>query len=358
VLRDVLGQRGAPAAYLLIAVDLILSHWPRSREAAVAFLGCPELLSLDRDRQTNDNFKVPDYFGLGEIEPKEPAGAVNLKSLKKRPSRRFSLEQLIWQYVFGPAERREALTELLRRAAARLGNYDETATLADPAFMVVHALNLVNAVNWPEASLDAEDGSTKIGRQYVLPSTESQHLVALQAEANPRLAETNLQAALGIALENEARSSPELAAAAVAWAQCQPADNSEDAIWAREHSLVIAATLAMRDGDAELRSTKEGWARRVFAEALRSEENHVYRFRSGLMFNPIAIASVGMICLLRERTQAAEVRILLELAMRNDVAMAHGFGAAAATLAVIDERLPRAILRCAFAARIQPWPDP
>jgi hypothetical protein len=358
VLQDVLGPPGAPAAYLLIAVDLILSHWPRSREAALPFLGCPELLSLDRDRQMDDDFKVPDLFGLGLVEPKEPAGAASLEGLKKRPSRRFSLEQLMSHYaVFGPAEQREALTESLRRAAARLGNYDETATLADPAFMVVHALNLVNPVNWQEGRFEAEDGSTKIGRQYVSPSTESQHLAALQAESNPRLAETNLHAALGIALENEARSSPELAAAGVAWAQSPPVDGSEDAIWAREHSLVIAATLAMRDGDAELRATKEGWARGIFAEALRSEEDPVHRFRSGLKFNPIAIASVGMIHLLRDHAQPNDVRALLELAARQDPAMAHGFGASAATLAAIDERLPRAVLRCAFAARIQLWLD-
>jgi hypothetical protein len=43
VLADVLGPTGTPTAYLLVAVDLLLSHWPKSREAAVHFLACPEL---------------------------------------------------------------------------------------------------------------------------------------------------------------------------------------------------------------------------------------------------------------------------------------------------------------------------
>ncbi len=39
VLADVLGPANAPAAYLLVAVDLLLSHWPKSRAAAIPFLG-------------------------------------------------------------------------------------------------------------------------------------------------------------------------------------------------------------------------------------------------------------------------------------------------------------------------------
>jgi hypothetical protein len=64
VLVDVLGPPGAPAAYLLVAVDLLLSHSPKSREAAVPFLACPELLCLDRQRIVHDNFEFPDIFGL------------------------------------------------------------------------------------------------------------------------------------------------------------------------------------------------------------------------------------------------------------------------------------------------------
>jgi hypothetical protein len=64
VLSEVLGGPGAPAAYLLVAIDLILSHWPNSLEAAVPFLGCPELLCFDRERLARDNFEYPDFFGL------------------------------------------------------------------------------------------------------------------------------------------------------------------------------------------------------------------------------------------------------------------------------------------------------
>ena len=83
VLADVLGEPSSSVAYLLIAVDLLLSHWPKSREAAVPFLACPELLSFDRDRLSNDIQPRPDLFGLGE-QAREPSGSVTLATLKER----------------------------------------------------------------------------------------------------------------------------------------------------------------------------------------------------------------------------------------------------------------------------------
>ena len=74
VLADVLGPGDAPAAYLLVAVDLILSHWPEARHAAAPFLGCPELLAIDLQRWSHDVTPVPDLFGLGNLQP-EPRGS-------------------------------------------------------------------------------------------------------------------------------------------------------------------------------------------------------------------------------------------------------------------------------------------
>ena len=85
MLSDVLGSPGSPAAYLLVAVDLLISHWPKSCEAAVPFLACPELLCIDRERQMLDNFEYPDIFGFKALQ-KEPVGTVSLESLKNRAS--------------------------------------------------------------------------------------------------------------------------------------------------------------------------------------------------------------------------------------------------------------------------------
>jgi hypothetical protein len=61
-----------------------------------------------------------------------------------------------------------------------------------------------------------------------------------------------------------------------------------------------------------------------------------------------------MIHSLRDDPTSDRARALLEVAARDNPAAAHGFGAAASTLADIDERLPRAVLRCCFTAAIKP----
>jgi hypothetical protein len=355
VLTDVLGPRGSPAAYVLVTVDLVLSHWPKTRETAVPFLACPELLCIDRDRHLNDNLELPDYFGFKALQ-KEPVGAASQRDLRKRVSRRVSLDELLGKYAFGPDELRERLAALLHRAAARLGPPDEQSDLRDPNFMVVHALNLVDPNNWREVSVALTDDTQVPAHEYVSPAAESKHLAALQEAARDKNADRSMQAALGLALEDPSRSSPTFAAQAVTWAQgaaTTPKSEDADENWMREQAVVTAAMVMMRDGGSELRKRHREWARSVFAQALQTKEDPVYRFRSGLRYNPIAIAFAGMAHSLKDRSATGDLRALLEIATRDNPAAAHGFGAAATTLASVDERLPRSALRCAFAASIR-----
>jgi hypothetical protein len=285
-------------------------------------------------------------------------GAASLDSLKKYPWRRQMFDHLIGQYgAFGPTELRETLNKLLRQAAARLGPPSEQSALDDPALMAVHALNLLDPGNWPEVSVVGDDGTQTTARQYVPPEAEKQHFDRLQQGARDWQMAANMQAAIGLALDDPSRSSPAFAAEAVAWAQSVAPTlegDDTDAEWMREEAVFSAAMIAMRDGDAEQRSHCAVWARGVFAQALQTKDDAAHRFRSGLRFNPTAIAFVGMIHSLRDAPTADHVRALLEVAARDNPAAAHGFGVAASTLAAIDERLRRAILRCAFAAAIKP----
>src|SRR5262249_27597632 len=287
------------------------SHWPKSREASVPFLSCPELLCIDRERHLHDNFEYPDIFGLKALQ-KEPVGAVSVEKLKKRASRQHSLEELLGQYaVFGPVELRERISTLLRRAAPRLGPPDEQSDLGDPTFMTAHALNLIDPNNWREVCVALPDGTQDMNHEYVSPETESRHLAALQNAVQDKHADTNIQFALGTTLENPSRSSPEFAAAAVKWAQsvmATPRNKDVDEERMREEAVVTAAMIAMRDGDTELRARRAEWARSVFAKTLQTKEDPVHRFRPGLRFNPIATAFVGMICSLKDHAAAEDVR--------------------------------------------------
>ena len=249
---------------------------------------------------------------------KEPSGAASLEGLKKRPSRRLMLDEVLGKYaVFGPVELRETLATLLRSAATRLGPPDEESNLGDPTFMVVHALNLIDPNNWHEVSVTLPDGTQGTAYQYVSPEAESRHLSSLQEASQDKFTDTNMQTALGLALEDPSRSSPELAAAAVEWARgamAVPKNGGKEEDWMREEAIITAAMIAMRDGDAELRARHEAWARAVFAQALQTKKDSVHRFRSGLRFNPIAIAFVGIIHLLKDHPTTGDVRTLLEVA--------------------------------------------
>ncbi|HNP65767.1 MAG TPA: hypothetical protein PKH39_17680 [Woeseiaceae bacterium] len=359
VLNDVLGPPGSPAAYLLVAIDLILSHWPKSREAAVPFLSCPELLCIDRQRYFRDTLNFSDIFGLSALQ-REPVGAASRASLKKRHSRGSMLDQLIGAYaVLGPVHLREKLGTLLHHAAERLGPPDQQSNLGDPAFMAFHALNSIDPNNWREVSIPQPDGTTRVFLEYMVPEAESRHIAGPQEALQGRLTDANIQASVRLAVDDPSRSSPTVAAAAVEWAQSATAtptsrDADEDADSMLEQAVVGAAMIAMRDGSTDLRTQSQAWARSIFAKALQTKNDPVHRFRSGLQFNPVGMAFVGIVYLLKDCAASDDVRALLGVAIREEPAAAHGFGAGATTLASIDERLPRAVLRCAFAACIRP----
>jgi hypothetical protein len=355
VIADVIGAPNPPAAYLLVIVDLLLSHWPKSSVAAIPFLACPELLCLDRQRVGADNIEVPDIFGLKELQ-KEPIGLSNIDSLKARPSRRSTLDQFLDFYAREEfSEQREILADLLRRAAFRLGPPNAQMDLGDAEFMVVHAQNRIDPKNWRKVMVETENGPAE-DWEYVSPQAESDHLKPLQDESHERQANGRMQAAIRIALNNPARSSQAFGAAAVKWAQevvSKPSENETDK-WMREEAIVTAAAIAARDGGADLITTHGKWIRETFDRAFSGKNDPVHRTRAGLQFNPIAIAFVGMVLLLRNRFAMEDVPILLEAAGDDNPAAAQGFVYVAAALASIDERLPRAVLRCAFAACIKP----
>jgi hypothetical protein len=149
--------------------------------------------------------------------------------------------------------------------------------------------------------------------------------------------------------------SSDLPKAAVDWArrQLDCTDQDSDHGDLRQSSVVTAAMIAMRDGDADLRGENRSWADAVFAGALREKEDPVHRMRPGLRFNRPAIAFAGMVHALKDGVRPGDLRTLLDAAASSDPAAAHGFGSVAPQLTALDERLPRSLLRCAFTAAVR-----
>ncbi|WP_409970435.1 hypothetical protein [Piscinibacter sp.] len=82
VIDDVLGPEGSCAAYLLVAVDVMLSHWPKSRECLWPFAASAELLALDRQRFANDTVNGNGIF-TAWVHP-EPASPSRTGSSSSR----------------------------------------------------------------------------------------------------------------------------------------------------------------------------------------------------------------------------------------------------------------------------------
>ena len=357
VLADVLPLAGGPAPFLLVAVDLVLSHWPKSNNVATPFLGCPDLLCLDLQRAAADAMLIPDIWGLDAL-PKTTDETSGPHSLEARPSRQCTLYSLLRNYaISGPPDIRTEIERQLLEAIERLGPYGTDAGKLYPEFMAVHALNILNPENWQETSVVGPNGESIGAKGYLAPPEEEEHLERLRGSVSPSLADRDMQSTVRAALLDPSRSSPEFAAEAVGWANGPtppPVDDAWDKNNYRNLAIIAAAVVAMRDGDEEFRARHRMWARSVFLEALTDETGVIVVPETNVQFNPIAMAFIGIVHLLLGAVEREDVRVLLEGVSRRDLLAASGFRVSAELLASVDERLPRALLRIALASCICP----
>jgi hypothetical protein len=221
--------------------------------------------------------------------------------------------------------------------------------------MARHALNRIDPKNWRKATVQTAEGP-KEGWEYVSPPAERDHLEPLQDELREPIANLTMEFSIRAALNSARGSSTAFAAAAVKWAQevaSKPTKNETEQSMLEE-AIVSAAVIAARDGSKDLVATHGSWIRDTFGRVLKAKEDLAYRMPDGLQHNPIAIAFVGTALLLKNRLDMADVRTLLESAGDASPAAAEGFRYAVGILAAVDERLPRAVLRCAFSGCVQP----
>lgn len=362
VIADILGEDDVPAAYLLIVVDLILSHWPSSKEVAIPFVANPDLIIRDRARQTRERTEVPDIFGLKEIQ-REPTGPVTAKSLSQRPSRDTTLYELLKFYTFDEdSGQRDRVVALLREAMAKLPAPQLDANFGNPEFMVRHALNQLDQANWSPAEYQLDDGRTVTVQEYVPPESEAKHLAPFQSEAQQRMIETQMQQAAAKILEASGRAAPDAVNILVDWAMARPApeakpveedeDGRDLSAWAMRETMINIAVIAMRDGDEDTRRKSREWAHGVFAEGLARPIDRMGGSNKRLQYNPLALSFAGLAFSLRDRADEGDIRGLLEIASHDSSAASPGFEASAVAITQIDERILKSVLRCALRAQV------
>ncbi|MGX9857367.1 hypothetical protein ACR03S_18340 (plasmid) [Limimaricola variabilis] len=339
VLRDILGPEGSCAAYLLIGLDVLLSHWPTTRDALVPIVANPDLLANDRTRLTLES------LGGAMMLQKEPKGRVMLADLAKRQSRSISLERLIPYYI-GEDDSGRKVRSLLAEAVEKAGSYSDEANFGDPAFMGSYALNMLDRANWVEV-----EG----GLGYQSPPEEAEHLKRLEARRQAHERSSTIEARIRLAISDPAKGSPDLAREAVDYAAGDVPDYSDtDYLKSRSTRLVSTAMLVARDGEDALLDEHEDWVRTVIGTAL-AEDVDRYGSKERLDYNRPAQGICALIYLWHRRRRIEDRDQLLRTVIRKDQAAVVSMAAAHASIKDAEPNLIKAAIRIAFTCCRWRW---
>ncbi|RWL59689.1 MAG: hypothetical protein EOR61_04970 [Mesorhizobium sp.] len=344
VLTDILGPEGSCAAYLLVAIDVLLSHFGVGRDALAPFIADPELLATDRARQTHDQIGSGINFPIG----KEPDGKVKLSDLRARPSRGASLFDIVPHYM-GDNTIANRLREQLSAAIENLEPYEPHSNWGDARFIARCANNMLQRSNW------ADIGEGRLA--YQPPADEAAHLAAMERKRGEAVRSTEIEARISLATDGDGEhATASTARDAVEYAEGDlPDDSDTDALKSRSTRLITTALLVARDGDDELLATHERWVRNVILIALDEQSDRGGVSQNTLRFNRPAIATLALIHLWRRKGSNADRDMLIRLATRKDRSAAPAFSAGLARILEIEPRLFKAAMRAAFASMTWRW---
>ena len=351
VIDDILGPEGSPAANLLVAVDVMLSHWPTTRYCLAPFAASAELLALDRERYAHD---LMGDMGLNAWVRPEPAGPVRLQDLRARRSRQMALDNMLADFgVNGPAETRESMRQRLREAAERLGPPESGSDPTDPAFAAMSALNLLDPANYSRT--EGENGTIIT---YHLPAQEAQLRAGLQERADRGNADLALRGRMMRAF-TEPPCSSELLGEGVEWAMRQQVDtvagDDDDQKWNAQTRLIVAA-LVLRDGTSALRTQHGEWARALLAEATQGQTD-ARGVVQQLQYNRRATAAVGLLAAYRADPQPTTLERLLHVAAEHDTGMSAVLRAEVAAQRSLEPALLRSLMRLGLNSTIYALPN-
>jgi len=344
VLADILGPEGGAAAYLLIAIDVLLSHGNVARVPLAPFLASPQLLAYDRTRQIHDQMGSGlDTLGLKE----EPKGPVSMADLGARPSRGYSLIDTLQNFLADEPVG-NALRKALAAAVEKLEPYTAHATLSDAEFAGRYALNFLTSANW----FKREDGNL----EYRSPPDEAAHFAALEAKRDVSVQASGMEACISLAVDGGEYATAATARDAVAYAEGGLPDGRDtDALQSRATRLIKTALLVARDGDDALLAAHEAWVREVIGIVLEEKSDRGGGLGDMLRYNRPAIAILALIHLWARLGKIGDRDALVALATRQERAAAPAVAAAVPRILEIEPRLFKAMTRAAFAGMTWRW---
>lgn len=362
VLHDVLGPDGSSIAFVCVAVDLVLSHWPASCEAAWPIMATPEILAFDNARYLRD---VTGVNRMNAFEQEASTVRVKRAGLDAKPSRRAQLTDTFGHYVFrGDPKQLEALRSALEQARNEIkqkptDNEDPINGLGATA---ERALRMTDSEHWPLVKVRLTDGSEAEVHQFQLDPAELRLKEEKAARANADIEHLNLRLRIQAALFDRSKSTPEIVLEGVEWARMQPAatgqhqteDEQDDFSkeWDRR-VVVMAAALAGRDYEASDRADVIQWARSILNTASVATDKE-YHGNNQIEYNAAAIAALGLIALYLRDGDIRTRDTLMRLACHQHPAVERALGQHFPELARVDERMPRALIRIVMANSIHP----
>jgi hypothetical protein len=358
VLHDVLGPSGSSVAFVCVAVDLMLSHWPATKGAAWPMFTTPELLQYDHVRWTQDQ------SGLGRFFAKEREAEhwpIKNGDLLRRPSRRHELIDKLGNYaVFGPEDILARLRQALIAANDRVAgsqHADDGDRIWGLRATAERALRMNHAEHWRPVVRTLADGREIECHEYQYPAEEVELRQAAMQQTTGNVEELNVRFGLQKALEEPGSSTTDLVARGLAWARQDGMPEDEDrydAEW-RKRTVVMAAALAARDYEGADRTAVEQWCRSILHGASADDsEDIAARAGTQIYSSKTAIAAIGYRALYRRDRDPEARDALLWLASRQDHPVLHAIGSGLRELASVDERMARGLVRLVLRGAVHP----
>lgn len=352
VLREILGPDGSSVAFLAVAVDVILSHWPKFVDIGWPFVATPHVMKLDEDRHTRDLVGLDDFSLFPDREGSDGPSRAQLKG---RPSRRLRLMDLLPRYVL---HRREDVGPKVRAALEKAKSLipapqpDEGADPLTGLYAVAQRLaRMADPANWQDVVGQREDGTEVALLQYVPEVAEQQLIEERSIEVNASTRRAESMASIKLAFSDAAHATPQVVSDGIAWAQAEqpfPADVDEgeefEAAQAKR-TVVMAAVLAVRHASGEKRQAAVEWAKTVFTAIIQVPEDEPYYQSPHIEYDAKAIAAAGMVQLYSQMPEPVLRREILELAASPYASVANAIAIGFPSLRVNDQPFLRSILR-------------
>jgi hypothetical protein len=334
VISDVLGPPGTCAAFVLVAIDVLRSLESLLLEAAIPFVGSPELLSFERRSSSLD--------GRG------PRNILPTRAARFNPQRLLPLEHILPQFALPQnADARALLLNQLQDAAQRLGLPEAGSDFGDPRVMVILAINYINPDNW---SPNPENPSQSV---YTSPQDEAQRQQALLSAASAGTRDFAIHTQLHMALEHPTHSSQAFAQGVAEWATAAEATSDEEDSHPNRQDRLRSAFIILRDGSDETVQNHGAWAVETLSN-VASQPRDQLPFGQQLPYNDVALAFAGLFYAHRRNPSYDYIARLLRFAATRPIEAGVGATFVANDIACLDPRLSNALVRTAFAASVRP----